>query len=240
MVLVDAGLSGKRTREALASFSLEMDDVDAIFLTHEHSDHVQGAGVLSRKHNLPIFATTRTFLAAEKRLGNVAERVFINSSDNLRIRDMEIESFSVSHDAADPVGFLFRKEDMKLGICSDLGEVPSSLVRILDNPDLLVMEANYEPELLRTGHYPPGLKALIESPIGHLSNSDAGDAISRIVGERSTDIILAHISENNNTTQKALSTVKRILNFHGLTGPRIHTTRHRVSCGPFSCGGNFR
>ena len=236
MVLVDAGLSGRKTEQAMGSFSLDMDDVDAIFISHEHSDHIRGAGVLSRRYDIPIYMTTRSYFAAEHRMGKLEELVFIDSSDERRIGDIEVESFPIPHDAADPVGFVFRRKDQKIGICSDLGHVPGAVIPLLQDPDILVIESNYHPDMLRNGPYPPQLKALIGSELGHLSNIESGKAIARIIGPRSSDVLLAHISKNNNTPDRALKDVKNALKFYDRALPDLHPTWHERCSGPFSCG----
>ena len=236
MILVDAGLSGRKTKKALEALSLSIDQVDAIFISHEHSDHIQGAGVLSRQHEIPIYTTARTFFAAEHRIGKVDEPIFINQSDETRVGDIHIESFPTPHDAVEPVGFSFRSQDQKIGFCSDLGHVPDEVVDILKDPDILVIESNYHHEMLKQGPYPPHLKAQIASEFGHLSNLDSGTAIARIIGPRTGDVLLAHISRNNNTPALALDNVKKVLRFYALSGPKLHATSHEGVQGPFICG----
>jgi len=238
MILVDAGLSGKKTKKAMRSLSLDIDDVDALFVSHEHTDHIRGAGVLSRKYGIPIYITPRSYFAAEHKLGKLEELIFIDASDERKVGDIEVESFPTPHDAADPVGFVFRKKDLKIGICSDLGHVPDPVIALLEDPDILVIESNYHPEMLQNGPYPPQLKALIESKLGHLSNSESGKAIARIIGERSSDVLLAHISMNNNTPEQALLDVKNALRFYDRALPALHPTRHERCSGPFCCGRN--
>jgi len=235
MVLVDAGLSGRKTKQAMESFSLDMEDVDALFISHEHSDHIRGAGVLARKLGIPVYMTARTYFAAEHRLGKVENVEFIAASDERRIGDIEVENFPTPHDAAEPVGFLFRWRDQKIGLCSDLGHVPEEVVSLLHDPDILVMESNYHPDMLRDGPYPPQLKAQIASSIGHLSNLDSGKAIARIIGPRSSDVLLAHISQNNNTPDRALRDVERALRFRDLPVPSLHPTWHEKCSGPYCC-----
>lgn len=237
MVLVDAGLSGKRTEQALSSFSLDVRDLDAIFITHEHSDHIVGAGVLSRRYGIPLYTTPRTYFAAQHRLGKLEELEFISSSGEVVIGDMAIESFPVPHDAADPVGFVIRHRDQKLVICSDLGEVPEFAFSLIENPDILVIESNYNIDMLKNGPYSAHLKSLIQSSQGHLSNIDSGTVISRVLGPRTLHVLLAHISKNNNSPDQALQDVRQVLRFHGTEFHSLHTTGHHETLGPFSCGG---
>ena len=237
MILVDAGLSGKRTAQALSSFSLDIQNVDAIFITHEHTDHIIGAGVLSRRYGIPVYTTARTYFAAQHRLGKLEELVFIDSSGEVQMGDLAVESFPVPHDAADPVGFVIRHRGQKLVICSDLGELPQSAVPLITNPDVLIIESNYNIDMLKNGPYPAHLKSLIQSSLGHLSNIDTGKAITRILGPRTLHVLLAHISRNNNSPDQALQDVRGVLRFHGKKFHSLHTTEHKRTLGPFSCGG---
>ena len=220
-ILVDAGLSGREIERRLRSRGLSAEDLNALVLTHEHADHVQGVGVLSRRFRLPVYITRRT-AAAAYRLGNVSKTVYFECGETFQIADLNIHPFALSHDAEDPAGFCIQSNGLKLGIVTDLGVVTSMVREHLKGCHALVLEANHDHDMLLNGPYPWPLKQRIQSRMGHLSNSDSSSLLSDILHDRLKHVILAHLSETNNTPEKALRSFAP-----SLTGSRtkLHVAR---------------
>lgn len=210
-VLLDAGLSGKRIEQRLESINFSPEHLDAILVSHEHSDHILGVGVLSRRYGLPVYASRKTFETASKQLGKLHSKCYFECGKSFEIGKLVIHPFSVSHDAEDPACFTIKQNGLKIGVATDLG-VPTSVVRQhLKGCNLLVLEANHDPLMLEEGPYPWPLKQRIKSRIGHLSNEDAKKLLNDIRHDGLTHVILAHLSEINNTPEKALITVSEAL-----------------------------
>ena len=207
-ILIDAGVSGKRLEQALKSIGEDTRDLKGILITHEHSDHIQGAGVLSRKHDIPIFVTAPTWEASAAKLGNVAPRhVKIISKNAFYIDDLLVEPYDIPHDAVDPVGYCVSRGTKKVAVATDLGHFSKSVEYKLHGCDLVLLESNHDSEMLAAGRYPYALKQRIKSRRGHLSNEDAADAALRLAAAGVTSIILGHLSKENNLEQLAFRTV---------------------------------
>ncbi len=205
-ILLDAGLSATELKRRLKSRGLSPKDLDAILLSHEHSDHIQAAGVLSRQLRLPIYLSRKI----EKRvpLGNsVYEIRPFQCSVPFHIKNLTVHPFTVSHDAADPVGFTIGQNGSRIGVATDLGIVTPQLIHHLQNCHLLILEANHDPEMLMNGPYPWPLKKRIQSRRGHLSNGQSKDLLKELQHRRLEHVILAHLSETNNSPQKVLAEV---------------------------------
>lgn len=225
-ILVDAGLSGREIERRLSSRGLRVENLSALVLSHEHADHVQGVGVLSRRYRLPVYSTRKTAEAAY-RLGKVAKTVYFECGSTFRIADLEIHPFSLSHDAEDPVGFTIRSNGLKLGIVTDLGVVTSMVREHLKGCHALILEANHDDDMLLNGPYPWPLKQRIRSRVGHLSNTDSSTLLGELLHDRLQHVILAHLSEVNNTPEEALRTVAPALTG---TPAKVHVAlQHRCS-----------
>jgi len=215
-ILIDAGLSGKAIETALASRGVNCCDIDAIFITHEHSDHVQGAGVLSRRFDVPIYLTKGTWSYVEqyKNLGKIAEKNRLVAIPDMPItlEDVIITPFSVPHDANDPVGYTICTENCKIAIATDLGHVTDDVAHNFCDADVIMIESNHDIDMLKNGPYPPHLKRRILSDIGHLSNASCGVFLAEIFSLKTKHIFLAHLSQDNNHPALAFQTVKDILN----------------------------
>ncbi|MDX9872749.1 MAG: MBL fold metallo-hydrolase [Clostridia bacterium] len=211
--LIDAGAPGKRIAQALQSLDIDARELDAVVITHAHRDHVCGAGVISRRYNLPLYATAGTWQEMSGLIGEVKPGLtfFIEKEQCLQLKDAVIEPFSVSHDALDPVGFVISSESRRVGIATDCGVFTAKMGAKLANLDCLILEANHDIEMLHKGPYPWPLKKRIAGATGHLSNAGAGQALSKIIGERTRNVILAHLSEQNNLPELALETVQSVL-----------------------------
>lgn len=218
-ILIDAGLSGKKIETNLKSHEEEMKDVKAIFVTHEHSDHIKGVGVLSRRYDIPVYATGGTWRGMEKLIGEVSDknRHVIETRSTLSIGDLELTSYAVSHDALEPCGFTVTNGRAKISIATDLGYVTDEVGEALMNSDLAVIEANYDDELLSYGSYPYSLKTRIRSDSGHLSNVDAGKLATALVKSGISNIALAHLSRENNRPLLAEQVVRAVMERFGIT-----------------------
>ncbi|MFW6080269.1 MAG: MBL fold metallo-hydrolase [Desulfosalsimonas sp.] len=206
-VLFDAGLSGVRIEKRMKQCGIRPEDIDAIVVSHEHGDHVTGVGVLSRRYGLPVYINPATQKALSGQLGSIKNFCTFECGAFFSINDLMIRPFTVSHDAAEPAGFTVENSAGKIGIATDLGFAPAMVRHHLTDCDLLVLEANHDQEMLEHGPYPWPLKQRIKGRSGHLSNEAARDLLMEVMNERLEHVILAHISETNNTPEKALSVV---------------------------------
>ena len=178
-ILVDAGLSGKRITTGLNDINVDMENIKGIFITHEHSDHIKGAGIMSRKYNIPIFANVKTWCAMKDKLGDIKDsnmKVFENDR-SYSLGDLIIRPFSISHDASDAVGYNFYADNEKMSIATDIGMITDNIRRHLYKSKLVVLESNYDPSMLMMGSYPYALKKRVMSDTGHLSNEDAVNCV---------------------------------------------------------------
>jgi len=214
MILIDNGLSFKQLSLRSQAVGIRLDALDAIVVTHEHGDHVLGIGVLTRKMQVPVYMTKGTFGNLPSSLGPLGEIEFFEAGDTLRIKDLEILSFSVTHDAADPVGFVVRSGGAQFGLATDLGHV-SELVRMrLAGSHALVIESNYCPDMLRRGDYPPKVQQRIRGRHGHLSNEEMCSLLHGLLHDTLQHVILVHISENNNSPSLVEQRVRGVLKTH--------------------------
>jgi phosphoribosyl 1,2-cyclic phosphodiesterase len=206
--LFDAGISAKCAGERLASLGKNITDVDALFITHEHSDHIQCAAIFAKKFHLPIYLTHKTYARAKKRfrLDGLPELVFFSAGDVLNFGTSVIQSIPTPHDAVDGCVYTVQDQKHKVGIFTDLGHVFSELENVLPTLDGLYIESNYDPTMLRTGKYPESLKRRISGPGGHISNKDAANLIADHASERLQWVCIGHLSEENNSPEKALAT----------------------------------
>ena len=220
-ILIDAGVSGKRLEEALKSIGEDIREVRGILITHEHNDHIAGAGVLSRKHAIPVYATDLTWQAGAGKLGSVHPRhTRVISMSEFYIDDLLIEPFEIPHDAADPVGYCVSCGNRRAAVATDLGYFPQKVEYRLHACDLVLLEANHDLDMLASGRYPYPLKERIRSRSGHLSNDEAGDAAVRLVSAGVTSILLGHLSKENNAEAVAYRTVTDALLRQGIAPGR--------------------
>jgi phosphoribosyl 1,2-cyclic phosphodiesterase len=209
-ILFDAGLSGVEIERRLQSRGLSTESLKAIVVSHEHSDHVHGVGVLSRRYGLPVYINRKTAGAATH-LGKVHQKYYFECGVEFKIGNLTIHPFSLSHDAADPAGFTVRRNGIKIGLATDLGIATNMVTEHLKNCRALILEANHDPQMLIDGPYPWTLKQRIQSRMGHLSNLDSTSLLSKIVHQKLEHVILAHLSETNNTPDKALNSFTPVL-----------------------------
>ncbi len=216
-ILIDAGFSGKVVESRLHSIGRNLQDIRALCLTHEHNDHINGAGVISRKYKIPTYANPGTFTAGEKRLGTLFARKEFETGDQLEVDDLMIRSFRISHDTADPVGFVVSDGKSSVGYCTDTGKVSHLMARRLRGCNALVLEFNHNLEMLRNGPYPLSLQQRVRSNMGHLSNEDAAACLADLIGTHLHIAVLAHLSETNNTPSLALEAAKSAVSQWGGT-----------------------
>lgn len=216
-VLIDAGLPGKSVENALFNIGHNANDIDAIFVTHEHTDHTKGVGVLSRKYDIPIYANSPTWEAMSKTIGKIKEHnIKIIDSNCVTIKDMDILNYKISHDAAAPSGYALQHKDKKVCIATDLGFFSDEVNNAIRDADVILLESNHDVEMLKFGPYPYPLKRRILSNIGHLSNEDCGKAIVNITNDKFKRIILGHLSKTNNYPELAYQTVLNVLTSAGI------------------------
>ncbi len=214
-ILVDCGISAKKTTDLLRDNDIDVKEINGIFITHEHSDHINGISVLSRKHNIPVYATSKTwdYMLDNEKLGKFDERLRndIYKDEFCIIDDIKIMPFEISHDAVDPVGYNIYIDDKKISVCTDLGIVTDSVVKMLDESHVILIESNHDAKMLETGPYPYMLKKRVMGHRGHLSNVACGELILKLKNENLKHVYLGHLSDENNKPLLALDTVSNIL-----------------------------
>ncbi len=213
-LLLDAGLSGKYITGALEHIGESLKAVDALLITHEHSDHIKGAGVIYRKIRRPIYATAATWQALDGKLGEIApeHRCVVSAGESFQIGDITVKPIGISHDAAEPVAYAFGNGEARMCVATDLGHCPEGVQSEFLNCDLLMLESNHDVNMLKVGPYPYYLKRRILSDIGHLSNETAAQVIARVVAEgRVRSVLLGHLSKENNLPELAYETVGGIV-----------------------------
>ena len=208
-ILIDCGTSCKKICEGLASIDSSIEDIDAILVTHEHSDHIQSLGMVSKKYNIPVYANIETWDAMEKQKEKISfENIkhFKNDEDFI-LNDLTIHPFSTPHDAANPCGFNIHNGKKKLSIATDLGHMNNDIFKQLEKSSFILLESNYDPEILKVSKYPFHLKQRIAGPHGHLSNETAGKTISALMKKDLKQVVLGHLSKENNFPELAYQTV---------------------------------
>lgn len=217
-VLVDAGLSGKKTQELLMSIDVDASEIDCILVSHEHGDHVKGAGILSRRFDIPIYANKNTWNRMEDGLGKLKDHNIktFNTDCDFELGDLGILPFKVSHDSAEAVGYSFYNKNKKISVLTDTGCVDDQIKYNIKNSNLLMIESNHDVNMLKMGSYPWFLKQRVSGEFGHLSNDDAGNLIAEVICGQNENILLGHLSGENNFPELAHQTVCNILNENGI------------------------
>ncbi|MEJ2040634.1 MAG: MBL fold metallo-hydrolase [Desulfosarcinaceae bacterium] len=223
-ILVDAGLSGVEIRRRMEAAGLEVSRLKAIVVSHEHNDHIRGVGVLARRYDLPVYMSPGCAKGGAGMIGRIENLVPFETGKTFRINGLAVHPFSTSHDARDPAGFTISVNDRKIGIATDLGVATGMVKQHLKSCNLLVLEANHDPRMLIEGPYPWPLKQRIQSRNGHLSNEASRDLLGEIKHSGLCHVILAHLSETNNTPEKALAAVEQAL------GEEDSQVRLHVAC----------
>jgi len=209
-VLIDQGFSHKQVRERLVSRGLDESKIKAVLLTHEHEDHIKGVGITARKLDIPVYGTQGSLDAKMKLFNGDEQLIPIEGGTSFKIGTMEFVPFSVSHDAADPVQFCILAGRKKASIATDLGFVSTLVEQRIKDSDLVIIEANHDLEMLKNGSYPWELKQRIMGKKGHLSNRNAADILFNLSQSGKSRSVLAHISEENNTSELAEKEVREL------------------------------
>lgn len=211
-ILIDVGISMKKVKEGLEAIDVDIRSLDAIFVTHEHSDHVKGVGVMARKHRIPIYTRPKTFQSTIKQraIGVVDPDLFreVKADEAVMIGTIKVVPFKSSHDAVDPLCYTFYAEDKKISVATDLGNYDDYIMDHLRDSNALFIEANHDVRMLEVGPYPFFLKQRILSDVGHLSNDLSASLICELYNELLDHVILGHLSHENNMPDVAFETVK--------------------------------
>jgi phosphoribosyl 1,2-cyclic phosphodiesterase len=225
-ILLDAGISCRETFKRVRSLGEDPHALSAILITHEHSDHVNGLAVLARKLNIPVFMTGATHQAWARALRDekgeapkLTRLERFEAGRSFQVGDIQVTPFTIPHDAADPVGFSFRVEGVKVGYATDLGYVPPNVREQLRGSDVLVVESNHDREMLRDGPYPWAVKQRVMSRVGHLSNESLADFFASDYDGYATFVVLAHLSEQNNHPEIARREAEKALASRGSLFP---------------------
>ena len=231
-ILIDLGVSLRRITTALKALSLTLEDISAVVLTHEHIDHVKGLPMFLKKAKAPVFATRGTAEAFEEKNPEYADRLNIfDSGERFWVRDVDVVPFPTPHDAAESTGYIFEHGGSRFGFATDLGFVPRDAAELLRGCEMVVLESNHDEEWLLSGPYPYYLKQRILGARGHLSNAAAGAFARRLAEGGTRQFVLAHLSRENNTPERARQTLERAL--AGLDAAVIVAPRSELS-GPYT------
>ena len=210
-LLIDTGISKKRIEEGLNKLEIKGDELDGILITHEHSDHIKGLGVFSRKYEIPIYATPGTIAGIKESstLGKMPEGLLhpIKTAHPFRLGELDVHPFAISHDANEPSGYRIEQGGKSVAVATDLGKYDDYTVKNLKNLDAILLEANHDIRMLQVGKYPYYLKQRILGEKGHLSNENAGRLLCRLLHDNMKAIFLGHLSRENNYEELAYETV---------------------------------
>lgn len=229
-ILIDAGLSMKELGKRLAAIGEDLHQLDAILVTHEHSDHVAGLPVLARRLKKPTpFYLTRLTAPAIDWDESIPVLEPFQAGIGFQIGDIEVQSFSIPHDAVDPVGFCFDAQGIRIGVATDLGYIPESVKYHLRRADLLLLESNHDLEMLKVGPYPWSVKQRVMSRVGHLSNHLMSEYLTEELETRTAHVILGHLSEHNNHPEIARAAAAVALEHRGLATNVSVAEQHRPS-----------
>lgn len=236
-ILIDCGMSGKQTLEAMQQNGFAPQDLQAILITHEHSDHVKGAGILSRRLDLPVYATEGTWQGMEAALGEIPahHRVVITAGESFFLNDLEIVPFSIPHDANDPTGYRIYTPQASVAVATDLGYFADSVRDAVTGAEVVLLESNHDPDMLKqNAFYPAHLKKRILGKKGHLSNESGAAAAVELAQSGTRHLLLGHLSSENNTPDLAFRTTLAALERAGAEMDRDVTLnvagRYRTSC----------
>ena len=210
-LLIDAGLSGRETKRRLATMGVDPKELAGIIITHEHLDHVRGLGSLARRYRLPVYLNQPTYAHLPETVGQLGEKVEFCTGRSFSLGDVTIHPFAISHDAADPVGFALYNGSVQVGVCTDLGAATNLVRHHLEECSILILEANHDVEMLKNGPYPWPVKQRIRSKFGHLSNEQSVKVLSQVYSENLQEVIFAHMSEINNSSERVLNAFTNML-----------------------------
>jgi phosphoribosyl 1,2-cyclic phosphodiesterase len=218
-LLIDAGLSCSECMKRLGSLGVDAGLLDGLLITHEHVDHIRGAGALARRLSIPVYMNHGTLRKGMRRLGNISQPVIVQTGQSLMIKDLLVETFTKCHDAADPMGVVITWQGARLGVITDLGRSTPVVEARLKGCHALVMEFNHDERMLEEGPYPLEVKRRIRGPDGHLSNGQAKELLMALSHEELSLVVPAHLSETNNLPEKVLKVCRA-----GLASSRTQVT----------------
>lgn len=234
-ILIDAGFTCKNLQTRMTYCGINPVSVSAVFITHEHTDHVKGLGVFARKHRIPVYLSEGTFnsmyhgqkLEIDKWVSIIKTGVEVDTCD------MRVTNFPVPHDAGEPVGYTFSDKNNKISYVTDIGSITNTVRDNLKNSRLIVLESNHDEKMLRNGPYPAFLKQRVSGPNGHLSNDETGKLLNNVMWDGLKAVYLAHLSKENNRPQLALNTVCESLNGHYDAKPEFILTYQEKPAEPY-------
>lgn len=212
-ILIDAGIAKTKIEKRLLEVGIRPDSIEAIFVTHAHSDHIKGLP-LANKYHIPVFAAKDEWKSIQGIETGLTH--YIDANETIPWKDIKVTSFKVHHDAYDPRGYTVRIGDKKVAVCLDTGHVDKDIIHAMEGSDIYVIEANHEPAMLEFSNYPNSVKARILSDIGHLSNEQTADTLAQLVQGKGEKIYLTHLSSSNNLPELAKMSVMRKLASKGL------------------------
>ncbi len=229
-ILIDAGLSARATQIKLAQIGVEISDLDAILISHEHTDHIQGLKILAMRHGIPVLANHETAKGIVETFRECPKFKIFSTGETFHFGDLEIHPFSIQHDTPDPVAFTIKTEEHKLGFCTDLGFVTSLVKHQLMDCDYLYVESNHQPSMVHASSRPLIYKQRVLGRSGHLSNEACGQLLAEVAHDKLKHVHLAHLSSECNTPEVALSVVREILASKGInlemcTAPQDHISK---------------
>lgn len=228
-ILIDAGLSGKNIQSKLAEIDIDIGEIDAILVTHEHGDHIKGLRVLAYKLGIPILANHETAKGIVETFHDCPKFKIFSTGETFEFGDLEIHPFSVQHDTLDPVAFTMKVDGLKLGFCTDLGFVTTLVQNQLKECDYLYLEANHEPSMVHASPRPMVYKQRVLGRSGHLSNEACGNLLKHIYHPKLKHVHLAHLSSECNSPETALRIVRGILAEHGVDVEMCIAPQDRIS-----------
>jgi phosphoribosyl 1,2-cyclic phosphodiesterase len=224
-ILIDAGLSCRELMRRLETVQADPKALDALVVTHEHVDHMRGAGPLARLLDIPVYINRSTFRKSLKTLGNLSKPMTIHTGQTITINDLSIETFTKCHDTADPIGLVLSSDGSRLGLITDLGRSTQVVEDRLRGCHALIIEFNHDQKMLENGPYPWEVKRRIKGAEGHLSNQQAGELLEAVAHKDLDLVILAHISRVNNDEVRAFKEARDALTRRGLKNTRIVISR---------------
>lgn len=229
-ILVDAGLSGRMTQERLSAFGIELEQIDAILITHEHLDHIRGLGQLAVKKRIPLFANYETARAIVSHLGCCPTFTLFRTGEPFVFRDLSITPFPIQHDAVEPVAFTLQVDGVKLGLCADLGWASALVEQNLQGSHYLYLESNHEPSMVESSSRPDYLKRRILGRSGHLSNGECASLLRKLLHPALRHLHLAHLSSECNSYERALASARKALAQLGSQLPVAVAPQEKPGC----------
>ena len=214
-ILIDAGISEKKITSYLATFDVALKEIDAILITHEHTDHIKGLVTLALRYRIPVFANADTAKAIHETLGECPKFKIFSTGETFEFGDIEVHPFSIQHDTLDPVAFTIRTDNLKCGFCTDLGFVTTLVKSALKDCDYLYVESNHQTSMVHSSHRPHTYKQRVLSRQGHLSNDECADLLIDVFHENLKHIHLAHLSQECNSPELALKIIQDRLQRYG-------------------------